>query len=63
MKYRFLQTDKYRIKLDAAGEHLFLVSVAIYVAYLRAMNYILQIKRATEHLHTQLGKYLQESVL
>ena len=46
-----MQTHVCRLKLDAAGEHLSIVRVAIYVAYLRPMYYAMQHKESIpEHL-------------
>ena len=51
MKYCFMQTHECRIKLDAAGSHLSIVRVAIYVVYLRHEIFNMQHKESIpEHL-------------
>jgi hypothetical protein len=47
-----MQTPGCRLKLDAAGSHLSIVRVAIYVAYLQPIYSAMQQKESiTEHLN------------
>jgi hypothetical protein len=51
MKYCFMQTHECRLKLDAAGSHLSIVRVAIYIVYLRHEIFNMQHKESIpEHL-------------
>jgi len=51
IKYCFIQTHVCRLKLDVAGEHLSIVRVAIYVAYLIPMYSAMQHNESIpEHL-------------
>src|SRR5664280_1400696 len=52
-QYCFMQTHECRLKLDAAGSHLSIVRVAIYVVYLRHEVFKMQHKESIpEHLMT-----------
>jgi len=57
-----MQTHVWRLKLDAAGEHLSIVRVAICVAYLKPMYYVMQHNESIpEHLFTWLKNGLTDS--
>jgi hypothetical protein len=54
-----MQTHDCRLKLDAAGEHLSIVRVAIYVAYLRPMYSVMQHKESNPNTFDLIKLILQ----